>query len=182
MADIAAAEGVPPLAGGGGGGGATTAAGAVVYVARDTRATSEVLAGCFADGVRLVGAAVRDYGVMTTPQLHWMVFAANGHLPDIGAWPGPQPPSADEYYARLASAFALLSGLCEPPLDLNGCASADPVTYHELSSSAATEFYEPNGDGTCNGPIARDTLELYAVGAALDPSTLWPAVTSGPLP
>ncbi|RWS28426.1 phosphoacetylglucosamine mutase-like protein [Leptotrombidium deliense] len=45
----------------------------LVFVARDTRKSSEQLAGAAIDGVRAVGGEAVDFGLLTTPQLHFIV-------------------------------------------------------------------------------------------------------------
>jgi phosphoacetylglucosamine mutase len=41
-----------------------------VVVARDTRASGARLLGCLVDGLKAAGAEYKDYGFLTTPQLH----------------------------------------------------------------------------------------------------------------
>ena len=49
-----------------------------VIVGRDTRISSPALAAAVLEGVAAVGgAAATDIGVVTTPQLHYMVVAVN---------------------------------------------------------------------------------------------------------
>eukprot|EP00921_Rhytidocystis_pertsovi_P024306 GHVQ01039094.1.p1 GENE.GHVQ01039094.1~~GHVQ01039094.1.p1 ORF type:complete len:648 (-),score=62.82 GHVQ01039094.1:1861-3804(-) len=53
------------------------AASITVLVGRDTRPTSLHLSTIFAAGVEAVGANVKDFGTLTTPQLHFLVYCAN---------------------------------------------------------------------------------------------------------
>lgn len=48
-----------------------------VVVARDTRASGARLLGCLLDGLKAAGAEVKDYGFLTTPQLHYIVRCLN---------------------------------------------------------------------------------------------------------
>jgi phosphoacetylglucosamine mutase len=48
-----------------------------VVVARDTRASGARLLGCLQDGLAAAGAEVKEYGFLTTPQLHYMVRCLN---------------------------------------------------------------------------------------------------------
>jgi phosphoacetylglucosamine mutase len=92
LAGVAAAEGVawPPPEGA-----------ATVYVARDTRPSSAHLAGLVATGAATLGAKVVDHGLLTTPQLHYIVRQTNaGPAGAVGA------PTEDGYYATLARAYA----------------------------------------------------------------------------
>ena len=52
----------------------------LVFIARDTRDTSERLAKSASDGVRSIDSAVRDFGMLTTPQLHHIVHTHNKGL------------------------------------------------------------------------------------------------------
>jgi phosphoacetylglucosamine mutase len=48
-----------------------------VVIARDTRASGSRLLGCLKDGLQGAGAEQKDYGFLTTPQLHYMVRCLN---------------------------------------------------------------------------------------------------------
>ena len=67
-----------------------------VYVGRDTRASSPSLCALVVEGVQAMGGEVVDYGVVTTPQLHWVVRRANEG----------KDASVDAYYKTLSTAFA----------------------------------------------------------------------------
>ena len=70
---------------------------AIVYIAKDTRPTSETLSKCAIQGCLAMGAKVKDFGLLTTPQLHFMVDYDNTHFTT----------SHDEtpYYKRFSEAF-----------------------------------------------------------------------------
>ena len=94
LAQIAAAHGV-----------SLTGAPPRVYLARDTRPSSPRLRDAVAAGAAAMGAVVTDFGLLTTPQLHYIVRSANaegGHPP--GA---PVDTAAAEaaYFANLATAY-----------------------------------------------------------------------------
>ena len=70
-----------------------------IIVGRDTRSTSSALATAVLDGIAAIGgSSVTDIGVVTTPQLHYMVVANNTD----GAY---GVPSLEGYYAKLTGAF-----------------------------------------------------------------------------
>lgn len=73
---------------------------AMVYIAKDTRPTSEALSKCAIEGCLAMGAKVKDFGLLTTPQLHFMVDYDNMHLTR----------SEDEtpYYKRFSDAFSIM--------------------------------------------------------------------------
>jgi phosphoacetylglucosamine mutase len=73
---------------------------AIVYIAKDTRPTSEALSKSATEGCLAMGAKVKDFGLLTTPQLHFMVNYDNTH----------PTRSQDEtpYYKRFSEAFKLM--------------------------------------------------------------------------
>lgn len=50
---------------------------AFIVVGRDTRPSSEKLSQSVIDGVTVLGGQFHDYGLLTTPQLHYMVYCRN---------------------------------------------------------------------------------------------------------
>ncbi|KAK9463528.1 uncharacterized protein V1516DRAFT_668006 [Lipomyces oligophaga] len=73
----------------------------VVY-ARDTRASGPALAAALKDGLTASGAAMTNYEVLTTPQLHYIVKSIN-----TASTPTPYgEPNEMGYYAKLSDAFA----------------------------------------------------------------------------
>lgn len=76
---------------------------AAVY-AYDTRRSSLPLARAMVDGLEAFGTAITDGGLLTTPQLHYLVLAFNTQHE-------PRPygiPSTEGYYAKLAGAYLSL--------------------------------------------------------------------------
>lgn len=74
------------------------AAGGAVVVGRDTRQSSPGLSEALVRGVVAAGGAVTDLGVVTTPQLHYMVVATNTNG-------GYGEPSVQGYYSKISGAF-----------------------------------------------------------------------------
>ncbi|KAF9740457.1 hypothetical protein PMIN06_012860 [Paraphaeosphaeria minitans] len=72
-----------------------------VVVARDTRASGARLLGCVQDGLKAAGAEVKDYGFLTTPQLHYMVRCLNTE----GTKDAYGTPSEKGYYEKFGAAF-----------------------------------------------------------------------------
>ncbi|GFW60042.1 phosphoacetylglucosamine mutase [Trichonephila clavipes] len=68
-----------------------------VYLARDTRKSSEFLAKAAIDGVKALNGEVKDFGLLTTPQLHFVVYCKSH--PEYGT------PSPEGYYKKLSNAF-----------------------------------------------------------------------------
>jgi len=72
-----------------------------VVVARDTRASGARLLGCVLDGLTAAGAEIKDYGFLTTPQLHYMVRSLNTE----GTKDAYGTPTEEGYYEKFAAAF-----------------------------------------------------------------------------
>ncbi|RMZ71514.1 N-acetylglucosamine-phosphate mutase [Pyrenophora seminiperda CCB06] len=72
-----------------------------VVVARDTRASGSRLLGCLLDGLKAAGAEVKDYGFLTTPQLHYMVRCLNTE----GTKDAYGTPTEKGYYEKFGAAF-----------------------------------------------------------------------------
>lgn len=76
-----------------------------LYVAMDTRPSSPALCKAVVAGAQAMGASVRDFGLLTTPQLHFIVRMTNAG-PTFAAY------ASEEGYARMmAEAFGdILAG------------------------------------------------------------------------
>lgn len=72
-----------------------------VVVARDTRASGARLLGCLQDGLAAAGAEVKEYGFLTTPQLHYMVRCLNTE----GTKDAYGTPTEKGYYEKFSAAF-----------------------------------------------------------------------------
>jgi phosphoacetylglucosamine mutase len=72
-----------------------------VVVARDTRASGSRLLGCLVDGLKAAGAEYKDYGFLTTPQLHYMVRCLNTE----GTPQAYGTPTEKGYYEKFGAAF-----------------------------------------------------------------------------
>jgi phosphoacetylglucosamine mutase len=72
-----------------------------VVVARDTRPSGEVLVASLIDGVNSMSGNITDFGLMTTPQLHYVIRCLNTHntSESYGV------PTAEGYYTKLSEAF-----------------------------------------------------------------------------
>jgi phosphoacetylglucosamine mutase len=81
-----------------------------VVVARDTRASGSRLLGCLLDGLKGAGAEYKDYGFLTTPQLHYMVRCLNTE----GTSEAYGTPTEAGYYEKFSSAFKKAMGSRKP--------------------------------------------------------------------
>lgn len=70
---------------------------AKVIMGRDTRLSSPALASAALQGVDAAGGVAKDFGVITTPQLHYLVDVTNTEK--------RESIEIDEYYRKLGTAF-----------------------------------------------------------------------------
>ncbi|GAU92282.1 hypothetical protein RvY_04382 [Ramazzottius varieornatus] len=90
---------------------------AIVYLAQDTRPSSDMLSTAVRDGVEAVGASVKDFHLLTTPQLHHIVNAQNSALSNseqvdaMSSSLTAADASEEGYYAKLSEAFLGLLAL-----------------------------------------------------------------------
>ncbi|KAM5166950.1 phosphoacetylglucosamine mutase isoform 1-T5 [Callospermophilus lateralis] len=75
---------------------------AFVVIGRDTRPSSEKFSQSVIDGVTVLGGQVHDYGLLTTPQLHYMVCCRN----TSGQY---GMATIEGYYQKLSRAFVELT-------------------------------------------------------------------------
>ncbi|XP_055965718.1 phosphoacetylglucosamine mutase [Sorex fumeus] len=75
---------------------------AFVVIARDTRPSSKKLSQAVIDGVTVLGGQFHDYGLLTTPQLHYMVCCRNTNGQYGKA-------TLEGYYEKLSKAFLELN-------------------------------------------------------------------------
>lgn len=73
-----------------------------VFVGRDTRSSSATLSRAVLDGVSALGGHSKDYGLVTTPQLHYMVYCQNTRGKYGEA-------TVEGYYDKLSKAFSKLT-------------------------------------------------------------------------
>ncbi|KAG0342859.1 Phosphoacetylglucosamine Mutase [Podila humilis] len=77
---------------------------AKVVFGRDTRPSGESLVAALVDGLKVLDASTTDYGILTTPQLHYITRCLN----TAGTPEAYGEPSAEGYYKKLAGAFKIL--------------------------------------------------------------------------
>ncbi|CAG2105791.1 unnamed protein product [Medioppia subpectinata] len=74
-----------------------------VYVGRDTRSSSDRLCKAVIDGIVAGEGSAHDFGITTTPQIHYMVLCVNTNG-EYGE------PTENGYYRKLSEAFIKLNG------------------------------------------------------------------------
>uniref|UniRef100_A0A8D0L3V9 Phosphoacetylglucosamine mutase n=1 Tax=Sphenodon punctatus TaxID=8508 RepID=A0A8D0L3V9_SPHPU len=83
---------------------------AFIVIGRDTRPSSKKLSQAVIDGVSVLGGQYHDYGLVTTPQLHYMVCCWNTQEHYEKA-------TVEAYYQKLAKAFVELTKQAFSPGD-----------------------------------------------------------------
>lgn len=78
---------------------------AVVVYGHDTRPSCPALVQALEDGLRAMGAELRPAGLVTTPQLHYLVKCYN----TAGTKEAYGEPTEQGYYDKLASAYTTLA-------------------------------------------------------------------------
>lgn len=76
---------------------------ATVVIGRDTRVSSPALSAAAIDGIQALRGVVQDFGVITTPQLHYLVVCVNTK----GSYGAP---TLAGYYQKLSNAFKQIRG------------------------------------------------------------------------
>lgn len=74
-----------------------------IFIGKDTRPSSPSLAKCAIDGILALAGKPMDYGIVTTPMLHYFVTCKNTNE-EYGK------PTEDAYYNKLITAFKKLRG------------------------------------------------------------------------
>ena len=134
----------------------------LVIVGRDTRVSSPSLASACLAGVSSLGGRSEDLGLVTTPQLHYMVVATNTKG-------GYGQPSLPGYYDKLAGAFkkfmALIpdKGSYRPKLVFDGANGVGAVSMKEfatrLSGILETEIANTGETGELNSGCGADYVK-----------------------
>lgn len=79
---------------------------ASIIFAKDTRESGPVLVAALNDALNAVGAKFKDYGILTTPQLHYLVRCINTqNLPDTKPY---GEPTEQGYYQKIGNAYKKL--------------------------------------------------------------------------
>ncbi|XP_013413352.1 phosphoacetylglucosamine mutase-like [Lingula anatina] len=143
--------------------GIDTAVPAQVFLARDTRPSSPSLAQAIIDGVQAINGEIKDYGILTTPQLHFMVRCENSQ----GQY-GSQ--TENGYYTKLSNAFLKLRGhehqneRYHPQLRLDGANGVGALKIKEmqkhLNNSLQIELFNDGSSGKLNYMCGADYVKV----------------------
>jgi phosphoacetylglucosamine mutase len=136
--------------------------GGLVVVGRDTRLSSPALAEAARRGVAAAGGECVDLGVVTTPQLHYMVVATNTK----GAY---GEPSIQGYYAKISQAFKKFLSLTAATKTYipkvmfdgaNGVGAPAMVEFNKLLSDVLEVQMVNQGEGELNLDCGADYVKV----------------------
>ncbi|XP_054258516.1 phosphoacetylglucosamine mutase [Macrosteles quadrilineatus] len=127
---------------------------ASIFIGRDTRPSSKSLSDIVVEGVEALGGVVTDYGVVTTPMLHYLVTCHN-----TGGSYGR--PTHEGYFDKLAVAFKALRaegcrrGNYKPELEFDGANGVGALKMAELLRYLSDCLYTNihNSDTTSKGKL-----------------------------
>ena len=151
--------------------------------AYDTRPSSVPLARAMLDGLEALDTKIIDGGLLTTPQLHYLVLAYNtqNESKPYGT------PTVEGYYAKLAGAYlALIKGRPLPPPLVVDCANGvgtlalqglmkhvkDSLILHPLRTATENTAALNNGCGADFVKSKQRLPEGYADGTLVRPGEL----------
>ncbi|KAL4450013.1 hypothetical protein ABPG77_010682 [Micractinium sp. CCAP 211/92] len=136
--------------------GVTASGAGIVMIGHDTRPSGPGLAAAAAAGVRCLGLEAQMCGLLTTPQLHWMVMSRNRG----------EPCGEEDYYAALAGAYKQLVAGTQPlgqtlHMDCANGVGADKMRAlaAHLADAGLTVDLRNTGEGVLNGGCGSDFLQ-----------------------
>jgi len=143
------------------------ATGGKVILGRDTRQSSPTLSKACLKGIEAAGGWCVDLGVVTTPQLHYVVVATNSG----GAY---GEPTLQGYYAKISQAFKKLMSLVGPsratykPAILfdgaNGVGAPAMKEFQKLLSGVLQVEIVNQGEGELNSGCGADYVKVQQQG------------------
>eukprot|EP00842_Homolaphlyctis_polyrhiza_P004413 jgi/Hompol1/4973/HPOL_002310-RA len=131
-----------------------------VVVARDTRPSGEALVAALVDGVQVLNGKITDFGIMTTPQLHYVTRCIN----TAGTPDSYGEPSAKGYYEKLSNAYKSITD-GKKPLSAINVDAANGVGAPALAALAATIGYQHMSVNIVNDDIDSRGKLNYNCGA-----------------
>ena len=131
---------------------------AKVYLARDTRMSSVSLSMALIDGIKTCYGEYKDFGLLTTPQLHYIVRCANSN----GQY---GEPSEQGYYKKLSNAFLRLTENSTKKLNVivdcaNGVGANKMILMAQYLTEKITFDLVNIGDGILNHGCGADFVKV----------------------
>ncbi|XP_029352415.1 phosphoacetylglucosamine mutase isoform X1 [Echeneis naucrates] len=134
-----------------------------VFVGKDTRSSSVSLSQAVLDGVLALSGHSKDYGLVTTPQLHYMVCCQNTQ----GKY---GEPTVEGYYRKLCQAFIQLiknASNCtddQKHLSVDGANGIGALKLHEMESHVKSELqisvFNDGSKGKLNYECGADFVKM----------------------
>ncbi|XP_074541997.1 phosphoacetylglucosamine mutase [Halichoeres trimaculatus] len=134
-----------------------------VFVGKDTRSSSVLLAQAVLDGVSALGGHSKDYGLVTTPQLHYMVCCQNTQGKYGEA-------TVEGYYNKLCQAFIQLTknaSNCtddQKHLSVDGANGIGALKVREMESQLKKELhvslFNDGSEGKLNHQCGADFVKV----------------------
>ncbi|KAH3678959.1 hypothetical protein WICMUC_001327 [Wickerhamomyces mucosus] len=92
-----------------------------VVIARDSRDSGPILTSSTIDGLKVLNTQYKDFGLLTTPQLHYLVKSIN----TLNSTTSYGEPTEDGYYQKLSNAFKkIYNNFITPASSLSSSASS----------------------------------------------------------
>lgn len=135
---------------------------AKVFIARDTRPSGKQFVQALVEGVEALGGSHQDYGVLATPQLHYMVRCANTA--------GEYGEATEEgYYHKISKAFLHLRSLSGktdvPVIKLDGANGVGALKIKEmaqhLNGTLSIWVCNDGSTGKLNEKCGADFVKLH---------------------
>ncbi|XP_028857915.1 phosphoacetylglucosamine mutase [Denticeps clupeoides] len=136
---------------------------AMVFVGRDTRLSSEDLSQAVLDGVSSLGDHSHDFGLVTTPQLHYLVRCQNTN----GSYGNA---SLEGYYQKLSQAFVQITSKAvklttdQSPLRIDGANGIGALKMREmepfLQQRLSFNLYNDGTSGRLNHLCGADYVKV----------------------
>lgn len=135
---------------------------AKVFIARDTRPSGKQFVQALAEGIEALGGSYQDYGVLSTPQLHYMVRCANT-ASEYGE------ATEEGYYKKISKAFLHLRSLSGktdvPVIKLDGANGVGALKIKEmaqhLNDTLSIWVCNDGSTGKLNEKCGADFVKLH---------------------
>ncbi|KAG8444833.1 hypothetical protein GDO86_009839 [Hymenochirus boettgeri] len=133
---------------------------AAVAIGRDTRPSSESLSRAVIDGVTALDSKYHDYGLVTTPQLHYIICCCNSE----GRY---GKPTLEGYYNKLSKAFSDLTKQAEcgnKCVNVDGANGIGALKLKEmekfLHSAITVQIFNDGSQGKLNHLCGADYVKV----------------------
>ncbi|KAJ3357871.1 Phosphoacetylglucosamine Mutase [Kappamyces sp. JEL0680] len=137
-----------------------------VIVGRDTRPSGEAFTQAVRDGVQAMGGELQDFGLLTTPHLHYLTRCLNtANSPDSYG-----EPTLEGYYKKLSTAFKRVVGERRPksPLYVDCANGIGALALQRLSDTLGKDYLhvsithaDTTSKGVLNHECGADYVKMH---------------------